>query len=154
MIQINDLIKEAMHNKDMRLLGVLKLIKTEFVKKQTEAGRSNKELTDEEQIKILLKMISQREDSIKQYDKCGRQDLAEAEKRELDIISNFVPKQPTDDELSTYVENVINVYETEKGESYVLSMKDMKPIMAIVKEKYPTANGKIISQTLNNAINT
>ena len=40
MIQINDLIKEAMHNKDMRLLGVLKLIKSEFVKKQTEAGRS------------------------------------------------------------------------------------------------------------------
>ena len=61
MIQINDLIKEAMHNKDMRLLGVLKLIKSEFVKKQTEAGRSNKELTEEEQIKILLKMISQRE---------------------------------------------------------------------------------------------
>ena len=80
MIQINDLIKEAMHNKDMRLLGVLKLIKSEFVKKQTEAGRSNKELTEEEQIKILLKMISQREDSIKQYNNCGRQDLAEAEK--------------------------------------------------------------------------
>ena len=135
MIQINDLIKEAMHNKDMRLLGVLKLIKSEFVKKQTEAGRSNKELTEEEQIKILLKMISQREDSIKQYDNCGRQDLAEAE-------------------LSTYVEKIINVYKTEKGESYVLSMKDMKPIMAIVKEKYPTANGKIISQSLNKAINS
>lgn len=154
MIQINDLIKEAMHNKDMRLLGVLKLIKSEFVKKQTEAGRSNKELTDEEQVKILLKMISQREDSIKKYNKCGRQDLAEIEKQEIDIISNFVPKQPTNDELSTYVENIINAYKTEKGKSYALSMKDMKPIMAIVKEKYPMANGSIISQALNKAINS
>jgi uncharacterized protein YqeY len=130
----------------------LKLIKAEFLKKQTEPGRKTKELTDEEQTKVLLKMTSQREDSIKQYIDGGRQDLADAEKKELDIISEFTPKQPTDEELSEYVRGVLTAYCVTKDEGYKLSMKDMKPIMNIVKEKYPTANGKIVSQTLMQVI--
>ena len=152
MIQIDELIKDAMHQKNRELLNVLKLIKTEFLKKQTEPGRKTKELTEEEQIKVLLKMASQREDSIKQYIDGGRQDLADAEKKELEIISEFTPKQPTDDELADYTNDVITTYLVGKDEGYKLSMKDMKPIMNIVKEKYPTANGKIISQTLMQVI--
>lgn len=67
MIQIDELIKDAMHQKNRELLNVLKLIKAEFLKKQTEPGRKTKELTEEEQIKVLLKMASQHEDSITQY---------------------------------------------------------------------------------------
>jgi uncharacterized protein YqeY len=132
----------------------LKLIKAEFLKKQTEPGRKEKELNDEEQTKILLKMASQREDSIKQYTNGGRQDLADAERKELQIIEQFTPKQPTDDELADYTCNIIQQYVKDKTEGYKLSMKDMKPIMTMVKEKYPTANGKIVSQTLQKAINS
>jgi uncharacterized protein YqeY len=153
MVQIDELIKDAMHQKNRELLNVLKLIKAEFLKKQTEPGRKTKELTDEEQTKVLLKMASQREDSIQQYVNGGRQDLAEAEKKELEIINEFTPKQPTDEELSEFVGGVITGYKITKGDGYKLSMKDMKPIMDIVKEKYPTANGKIISQTLQKVIN-
>lgn len=153
MVQIDELIKDAMHQKNRELLNVLKLIKAEFLKKQTEPGRKTKELTDEEQTKVLLKMASQREDSIKQYIDGGRQDLADAEKKELEIINEFTPKQPTDEELSEFVGGVIAGYKLTKGDDYKLSMKDMKPIMDIVKEKYPTANGKIISQTLQKVIN-
>ena len=78
-----------MHDKNMELLGVLKLIKAEFMKKQTEPSRTSKELTEEEQIKVLLKMASQREDSIRQYIDGGRRDLADAEQKELNIISTF-----------------------------------------------------------------
>ena len=60
MIQIDELIKDAMHQKNRELLNVLKLIKAEFLKKQTEPGRKTKELTEEEQIKVLLKMASQK----------------------------------------------------------------------------------------------
>ena len=153
MIQIDELIKDAMHQKNRELLNVLKLIKAEFLKKQTEPGRKTKELTDEEQTKVLLKMASQREDSIKQYIDGGRQDLADAEKKELEIISEFIPKQPTDDELAEYTSDVITAYLVGKEDGYKLSMKDMKPIMDIVKVKYPTANGKIVSQTLQKEIN-
>lgn len=150
MIKIDELIKNAMHEKNMELLRVLKLIKAEFMKKQTEPGRTSKELTEEEQVKVLLKMVSQREESIRQYIDGGRQDLADAEKKELDIISKFIPKQPTDEELIGYVTEVINDYLSVKGGC--ISMKDMKPIMNVVKEKYPTANGKIVSQTLMQVI--
>ena len=150
MVQIDELIKDAMHQKNRELLNVLKLIKAEFLKKQTEPGRKTKELTDEEQTKVLLKMASQREDSIKQYIDGGRQDLADAERKELEIIKRFIPKQPTDEELADYVTEVIKDYLSVNGGN--LSMKDMKPIMNIVKEKYPTANGKIVSQTLTKVI--
>lgn len=153
MIQIDKLIKDAMHQKNRELLNVLKLIKAEFLKKQTEPGRKTKELTNDEQVKVLLKMASQREDSIQQYINGGRQDLADAEKKELEIISQFTPKQPTEEELAEYVNSVIVDYKQTNGDGYVLSMKDMKPIMDIVKAKYSTANGKIVSQTLQKAIN-
>ena len=154
MIKINEMIKNAMHEKNMELLRVLQLIKAEFMKKQTEPGRTSKELTEEEQIKVLLKMVSQREDSIRQYIDGGRQDLADVEKKELDIISEFIPKQPTDEELSDYVRGIVlSAYCSTKDDGYKLSMKDMKPIMDIVKEKYPTANGKVVSQTLMQVIN-
>ena len=69
---------------------------------------------------------------------------------ELEIIKTFIPKQPTDEELADYVNEVIKDYLSVKGGD--LSMKDMKPIMNIVKEKYPTANGKVVSQTLMQVI--
>ena len=152
MIQISELIKDAMHQKDRDRLNVLKLIKTEFLKKQTEAGRKTKELSEEEQIKILLKMVAQREDSIAQYIKGGRQDLADAEKKELEIINTFVPKQPTEEELTLFVEKTIVEYISNKENGFKLSMSDMKPILEIVKQTYPTVNGKIVSQTLKNKI--
>lgn len=152
MLNVDEMIKNAMKDKNLELLGVLKLIKAEFLKKSTEPGRSSRELTEDEQVKVLLKMASQREDSIRQYIDGGRQDLADAEKKELEILSEFVPKQPTDEELEEYVRGVISAYCAVKEETHTLSMKDMKPIMDIVKEKYPTANGKIISKTLNDII--
>ena len=127
----------------------MKLIKTEFV----NAMHNKVELNETNEVKILLKMASQREDSIQQYIKGGRNDLAELEKKELDIIKSYTPKQATDEEIAEYTSDIITAYMVSKGEDYTLSMKDMKPIMTLVKEKYPNANGKIISITLNKVIN-
>lgn len=152
MIQIDELIKNAMHEKNTELLGVLKLIKAEFLKKATEPNRTSKELTEEEQMKVLMKMAAAHKDSIEQYDKAGRSDLSENEKKELDVINGFLPKEATDEEIAEYTSLAVTIYKTTKDESYVLSMKDMKGIMALVKEKYPTANGGVISKTLKNIL--
>ena len=146
MIQINELIKDAMHQKDMFRLNVLKLIKAEFLKKSTEPGRNSKELTDEEQINVLMKMSAQRKDSIGQYKLGGRADLAESEEKELEIISSFLPKEATVEELVQYTEEMAETYRLSQGEGYHPSIKDMKNIMSSVKEKYPTANGGVISK--------
>ena len=152
MIQIDELIKNAMHEKNIELLGVLKLIKAEFLKKATEPNRTSKELTEEEQMKVLMKMAAAHKDSIEQYDKAGRSDLSENEKKELDVINGFLPKESTDKEIEEYTSLAVTIYKTTKDEAYVLSMKDMKGIMALVKEKYPTANGGIVSKTLKNIL--
>lgn len=152
MLNVDEKIKNAMKEKNLELLGVLKLVKAEFLKKSTEPGRSSKELTEEEQVKVLMKMVSQRVDSIRQYVDAGRQDLADAEKRELDILGEFIPKQPTDEELAEYVRGVVSEYCASNGDGFVLGMKDMKPIMGIVKGKYPTTNGGIVSKTLKEII--
>ena len=99
-------------------------------------------------------MASQREDSIKQYLDCGRIDLAESEKKELEIINEFTPKQPTEEEIEDYTRGVITTYKLTKDSGYRLSMKDMKSLLSIVQEKYPSVNGKIVSKTLNNVLNS
>lgn len=147
--KIDGMIASALKKRDVDVLNVLKLIKTEFV----NAMHNKIELNEANEVKILLKMASQREDSIQQYINGGRNDLAEAEKKELEIIKSYTPKQATDEEIAEYTNGVITAYKLSKEDGYMLSMKDMKPIMTAVKEKYPNANGKIVSSTLNKMIN-
>lgn len=146
--EIDKLIANAMKERNIELLNVLKLIKSEMVK----AKKDGVVLDEVSETKILLKMLSQREDSIRQYVDGGRKDLADNEQKEIDIIKQFVPEQPTDEEIEEYTRASISAYILTKEEGYRLSMKDMKPLMNIVKEKYPSANGKIISKVLGSLI--
>ena len=148
--KLNELIADAMKNHENEKLTVFRLIKSEF----TKAEKDGVVLDDVSETKILLKMASQREDSIKQYLEGGRIDLSESEKKELEIINEFTPKQPTEEEIEDYTRGVITSYKLTKDSGYRLSMKDMKPILSIVQQKYPSVNGKIVSKTLNNVLNS
>ena len=147
--KIDEMIASAMKNHEKELLEVLKLIKCEMVK----ATKDGIELNDVTETKILLKMVSQREDSIRQYIDGGREDLANVEKSELEVINSFLPKQATDEEIEDFTRSTITAYCLTQGEEHKLSMRDMKPILTIVQEKYPNANGKLVSKILNGVIN-
>lgn len=149
MVDINKYIAEAMKSRETERLGTLKLIKTELVK----AEKSGVALDDTKELKILLKMIEQRKDAIEQYTKGGRQDLAEIEKKEIDVISEFIPEQPTEEEIEKYADEVITKIITQNDADWSLSMKDMGVVMGVVREKYPSANGKIVSKVLKERIN-
>ena len=149
MIDINKYIAEAMKAKDREKLSTLKLIKAELVKVEKDGIT----LDEAKEAKILMKMVDQRKESISQYIKGGRNDLAEAEQKEIDVIKEYIPEQPTDEEIEAYTNDTINNYVIEKGDDYQVSMKDMKAILSIVQEKYPMANGKIVSNVLKNKIN-
>jgi uncharacterized protein YqeY len=140
--QLNSLIAEAMKNKENDRVNVLRLIKTELVKKEKEG----KELTEAIEGAVLMKMVSQREDSINQFKQANRLDLVENEQKELDIIKEFAPKQVSDEDIITETEKVI----ANMGGS--VTMKDMKNILVEVQKVYPTANGKIISQVVKSHI--
>ena len=145
--EINDLIMSAMKAKDVVGTQVYKLIKAEFLKAEKE--KDFKGWNEAAEIKILMKMAAQRNDSIDQYNKAGRTDLAEAEKNELEYINKFIPKQPTDEEVKAYTQEIINDM---KSKDMEVSMKNMKYVLGEVQKKYSMANGKVVSQVLKNNI--
>lgn len=142
--RIDNLISESLKNQDHNRLSVLRLIKAELVKKEKDGVK----LDEKSEGMILQKMISQREDSIKQYNSAGRKDLVESETIELNIIKEYAPKQVSDDEIKNKAREVIN----DLSKSKQITMKNTKEIISIVQETYPTANGKIISQVIKEFI--
>lgn len=134
--QLNSLIAEAMKNKENDRVNVLRLIKAELLKKEKEG----KPLDETIEANVLMKMVSQREDSINQFKQANRLDLAENEQKELDIIKEFAPKQVSDEDITIETEKVI------ANMGGTVTMKDMKNILSEVQKVYPTANGKLISQ--------
>lgn len=144
--KLDELISESLKNKDSDKLKTLRLIKTEFVK----AEKDGTVLDDVAQETIMRKMVKQREDSVRQYLDAGREDLAAGEKTEIEIINSFLPELPSDEEVIQYIETFLKSFAEEKQEK--LTMKYMKDIMSNIKGKYPSADGKLISQTVQNWI--
>lgn len=136
MIDINELIRKEMKEGNKVRLETFKLIKAEFQKVQTSSGRSGRELSEEEQIQVMKKMIKQRLDSSEQYAAAGRLELAEQERAEIKIIEEFIPSAPSEEELTEYIGSIVTP---------TMTKKDMGNVIRMVKQKFPTADGKLIS---------
>lgn len=138
-----DIIREQenLENK----ISTLRLIKSELVKTNDKAEYT---LDETQEIKVLLKMSAQREDSVSQYEKGKRFELAEKERKELEIIKEFLPTMPSEEDVQNYTKEVIEKYIAEQNVGFKPSMSDMGIIMKAVKEKYATANGKVVNQVL------
>lgn len=134
--EINTLIMESMKAHNKIRTETLRLIKSELVK----AEKSK----DYNETKVILKMITAHKDSIDQFK--GRQDLIDKEQAELDIIQEFAPKEVSAEEIKEYTLSIINNIPN-------ISMKDMKQVLSTVQAKYPTADGKIVSDILKSYIN-
>jgi len=130
--QLNDALKEAMKAKEDRAVSTLRLIlaalKDRDIANRTE-GADDEGIGDDQILQLLGSMIKQRRDSIEAYQKGGRQELAEGEAEEIEIIQRFLPEQMDDDAVAAAVADVI----TEAGAS---SIKDMGTVMGLLREKY------------------
>jgi len=136
--KINIDIKEAMLTKDKFKLESLRAIKTSLTLHQTSISSQNV-VTEEDEIKILQKLVKQRKESANIYTKQNRSDLAKLEKGQADFIFTYLPKQLTNQEIETIVSEVI-------VESNSVGLKDMgKVIGLVVKEIKGKADGKTIS---------
>ena len=119
-------------------LPTYKLIKAEFLRWVKD--NPDKNFDEAVEAKILKKMHTQRMESAELYEKAGRNSLAENEKFEASVIEQFLPKEPSEEEITKETTSII---ENEfKGN---VTMKDMKRILSLVQAKYPGASGKIIS---------
>jgi uncharacterized protein len=131
-------MKIAMKDKNTTALTALRAVKSAILLAQTETDASD-ELTEEQELKILQKQVKQRKDSAAIYLAQGREDLAQPELAEAEIISQFLPKAMTEEEIAKVVLNTIQKVGAE-------GMKDMGKVMGLVsKELLGKADGKTIS---------
>lgn len=149
---VDKLIHDAMVSGDKQSLNVYRLMKAEFLKKQTEANRGSHTLTEKEKETIILKMISERDDAIQQYSAANREDLAIEERKELEVLLNFVPKPLSEDETVNSIQSEIAIFKHDVLKGAPLKMMHMKPIMSRLKEKYPTIDGKLVSKILKDML--
>jgi len=123
--QINDDMKSAMRSKDSARLGAIRLLLSSMKQKEVD---ERIELTDDDVISIIDKMLKQRRDSIEAFKKANRKDLVEKEEFELKILQDYMPEQLTDQEIEKLIVTTIEA-------SGANSMKDMGAIMNILKPK-------------------
>lgn len=126
-------MKDGAHDR----ISVLRLLKNSL---QIEAKKLSTDLSDEDAIKVLGREAKQRKDSIDQYTKGGRSDLADAEAAELVIIEAYLPAQMSEDELGKLVDKVI-------AESGATSTAQMGMVIGgVVKQAGGAADGAIVSK--------
>ncbi|GAA0739452.1 GatB/YqeY domain-containing protein [Gaetbulibacter jejuensis] len=131
-------MKTAMKEKDQLALAALRAVKSEILLAQTQTG-TKEELTSEEEIKILSKLVKQRKDSAAIFAEQNRADLAEPELAQAEVISQFLPEQLTEEEITNVVKEVIAKVGAE-------GMKDMGKVMGVVTQQLAgKADGKTIS---------
>lgn len=139
----NEELRKEIHVK----LEVYRSIKNAITVEEKKTGN---EIKPEDEAKLLMKLATQRKDSIEQYKQGGRQDLVEKEEKELDIISEYLPKEPTEEEITKLVKETIAKIEAENGAK--IEMRNMKDVMAAVKQVYPTVDGKLVSGIVKSSI--
>ena len=138
-------MKVAMKDKDQTALAALRAVKSEILLAQTESG-SKEELTKDKEIKILSKLVKQRKDSATIFAQQNRNDLAEPELAQAEIISKFLPAQLSEVEIEKVVMDTI----TKVGAQ---GMKDMGKVMGIVSQELAgKADGKTISTIVKNKL--
>ena len=127
--QIKIALKEAtissMKKGEKEATTTLRMFSAEIKKEEIE---KKEELTDEETISIVQKMIKQRKDSFSQFEQAGREELAEKEAREISILEQFLPEQLSQEEILQEVNQAI-------AESGAESMQDMGKVMGLLKNK-------------------
>lgn len=129
--EFNTALKKAMKEKEQVAVSTIRLIMAALKDRDISAREKNKGegLDDREILGMLQSMIKQRLESAKTYNEAGRDDLAEREEAEIDVIRSFMPKQLDENEMTEVVEGLIS-------ETGANDIKDMGKIMGALKTKY------------------
>ena len=146
--QIEEKLNQSLKNKDKTLYPTLRLI-VSAIKDAVIAnrGKDSKELTDQDIMGLLKKMVKQRNESCEVYKKAGREELLASETKEIEIISSFLPKQLSEEETKKICEDVVK-------KVGAASIKDMGKVMGELKKTHAdvldfSKVGSIIKTILN-----
>ncbi|RXI99398.1 GatB/YqeY domain-containing protein [Anaerobacillus alkaliphilus] len=132
-------MKEAMKNKEKQRLSVIRMVKSAL---QNEAIKLQKELTEDEALTVLNRELKQRKDSLHEFEKANREDLAEKVREEVVILTDYMPKQLSEDEVATIVQETIE-------EVGAASKADMGKVMSAIM---PKVKGKTDGSVVNRLV--
>lgn len=142
---IHDAMKAAMRAKDKPRLGAIRLIQADIKRIEVD---ERIEIDDARVLAILDKMVKQRRDSITQYEAAGRQELADIEISEINVIQDFLPTPLTDAEIADIVQAAI-------AQTGAASMADMGKVMGIIKPQIQgRADAGAVSGLIKAALNS
>lgn len=135
----------AMKERDAARTSTLRMVKASVMNREIEKGGA---LEDEELTKALQSLVKQRRDSIEQYEKAGRQELADKERAELEIIEAYLPQAASGDEIERAVEAAIK-------ETGATSMREMGAVMKAVQGKLAgqSVDGRVVSEIVKARFN-
>lgn len=144
-VTIDKEIKSAMLNKNKLRLTALRAIKSSILIEEKNKNGENK-LNKEKEMQLLMKNIKQRKESMDLYLQQQRNDLAQIEKQEIDVISEFLPQQLSEEEIVREIEIII---ETHKAND----IKDMGKVMGIASKKFAgKADNNIVAQIVKSKL--
>ena len=138
--KITNDMTHAMKAKDANRLSVLRMAKAALMNEQNKRG-ADYELSDDESMKVLQTLVKQRKDSIEQYERAGRNELAEKEQTELVVLEDYLPQAASKEEIENAVAEAI----AETGAS---SIKEMGAVIKAAQTRLAgkSADGKLISE--------
>lgn len=129
-------LKEAMKNKDTLRKDTITMLRAAILQVEKD---SQKTLNDDEICAIVAKEVKKRKESVKEYEDAGREDIADSLRKEIEILSKYLPEQLSNEEIEKLVEEAI----TESGAA---SPRDMGKVMSILRPKTAgKADGKLVS---------
>jgi len=130
----------AMKARDAERLSTLRMLQSAFKYQQIESGH---ELSDEEAMTVIRKAVKQRLDSIEQYTKGNRPELAEKERREMELLKTWLPPELTDEEIEAGIREIV-------ASTGAQSKKDMGKVMKEASSRYKgRADGKKIQEIVS-----
>ncbi|MGR8826971.1 GatB/YqeY domain-containing protein [Leuconostoc citreum] len=140
---LNADMKQAMKNKDKEALSVIRMVKSAVMNEEINLGHT---LTTDEELTVLSREVKQRHDSLSEFEKGNREDLAAGIRSELDVLAKYLPKQLSDDEVKAIIQEAI----TQTGAT---TPKDMGKVMGIVTPQVKgKADGKLVANLVKAAL--
>ncbi len=142
--RINEDLKGAIKSGDQVLLNTIRSLRAQIIEYQKREGGGT--ITPDDELSILLAAVKKRKEAIEMYTKAGRNDLMEQEKRELDIISKYLPQQMSREEAEAIIQSII----TSVGAT---TIKDLGKVMPLaMKELKGKIDGKVVQDIVKSKL--
>lgn len=141
--ELNNDIKQAMKDKNKDVLSVIRMVKSTVMNERINLGH---DLTKEEELTVLSREVKQRQDSLTEFEKGNREDLAAGIRAELAILAKYLPEPLSDEKVIELVKDAIQ-------KTGATSPKDMGKVMAIVTPQVKgKADGKFVANQVKNLL--